>query len=61
MILQFVSQLGGDFFEFVRVVPDGSSGAEFTDATFGSYMTNHHDANSWRSLKNHCQSTVEAW
>ena len=45
VILQFGSQLGGDFFEFVRVVRGGSSDAEFTDAIFGSYRTNHHDAN----------------
>jgi hypothetical protein len=45
VILQFGSQLGGDFFEFVRVVRGGSSGAEFTDAIFGIYRPNHHDAN----------------
>ena len=45
MILQFGSQLGGDFFEFVRVVRGGSSGAQFTDTILGIYGPNHHDAN----------------
>jgi hypothetical protein len=45
VILHFGSQLGGDFFEFVRVVRGGSSGAQFTDTIFGRYRPNHHDAN----------------
>jgi hypothetical protein len=45
VILHFGSQLGGDFFEFVRVVRGSSSGAQFTDTIFGRYRPNHHDAN----------------
>jgi hypothetical protein len=49
VILQFGSQLGGDFFEFVRVVRGGSSGAQFTDTFFGIYGPDQgsHSASSY--------------
>jgi hypothetical protein len=59
VILQFGSQLDGDFFEFVRVVRGGSSGAEFTDAVFGSYRPNHHDANFRIDTCSFCERALD--